>query len=190
MLGMKLENSAILPVILIFHNKLHAQETISIFPKVLLLQRKYSSMREKYSREKRRIQLHGRNRSAVNETSGWIYMESLAFLEPFVATRLTSSNDNFEIPNYCESIEIDNYDDAEPTTQHHRNDFDDIEDATPEILSTTTPRPAATSATTASSSRSANAVEHNERYDDEIGVIAAPAGIRKRRKNQQTVSAN
>lgn len=58
-------------------------------------QKRFKSLREKYSREKRRQQLVARSGSAASSAGKWVYYDSLQFFDPFMAARSTFTNDAF-----------------------------------------------------------------------------------------------
>lgn len=64
-------------------------------------QKRFKSLREKYSREKRRQQQSTKDGSSDVK---WIYLKSLKFLDPFMAPRYTESSfDQFDDEEYAAS---------------------------------------------------------------------------------------
>lgn len=119
--------------------------------------KKYTSLREKFSREKRRSQQAG----SVASSTRWVYMNSLQFLDPFVEGRATASNEHFEISTL-------KYDDD-----------DDEEEDIPETAtsSTTRSRRNVVTAASASSSGFAATAQIYKNDDEEISVSTQSSAV-------------
>lgn len=81
-----------------------------------LAKKRFKSLREKYSREKRRQQVASKSGAAASSLEIWIYTESLKFLDPFMTPRSTTSNDIFGVGSQDDDASFDQSDDEETGT--------------------------------------------------------------------------
>lgn len=115
-------------------------------------------MREKFSREKRRIQQAERSGSGASSTYSWVYMNSLQFLDPFVEGRATAPNEHLEI-----------------STLKYDEDEEDIPEA---ASSSARPRRNVIAASTSSSSGFAVSAKIYKNDEEDIPVATQSSQVR------------